>query len=68
MLVEERLADRARRMLPAQACHHRLEVRRGPQNVRTEAAHGALMKLEHGAVHLDRLQALAAQDEPRPPE
>src|SRR2546426_124400 len=66
-LVEQRVADRARR-LRAQTREHRVEIGRGIEDVRAEvrAPRGVATELEHRPVPEHRLVLVAAQHEPGP--
>src|SRR4029453_16970067 len=52
-LVEQRIADGAALVVPAQVLHHAADVRLGGKYVRTQSSDGARVQLEHGAVPLD---------------
>ena len=71
-LVEQRLADRARRVVLAQAAQEAPLVELGGEDVRAELGEAPVeararvgQQLEHGAVELHDLAALGPQDEPR---
>ena len=63
-LVEQRVADGAALVVPAEVLHHAADVRLGGEHVRAESSDGARVQLEHGAVPLDAFVARAAQDQP----
>jgi MerR family transcriptional regulator, light-induced transcriptional regulator len=63
-LVEQRVADRARRLAP-EIRDHPVEVRRLREDVGPEAANSAVVELEDGPIPEQSLALRAAQHEPR---
>ena len=65
-LVDQTLAERARRICPAETREHRVEVGRRCEDVRTEPGERAGVQFENRAAPEDTFELGAAEDEPGP--